>query len=53
MKCNYCGKDIPSNARYCPHCKAQIKLPRKKGKHVVKCPRCRQRFDIKVYMGKK
>ena len=32
----------------CPLCKSVLRLPRKKGKHTVKCPRCAHRFDIKV-----
>lgn len=37
-------------ARYrkCSHCKAIIKLPVKKGKHTVVCPRCKGRFDVKI-----
>lgn len=34
--------------RSCPHCKATLRLPRKKGKHEVKCPRCEKRFGVKV-----
>ena len=37
----------------CPNCNARIKLPRKRGKHKVRCPRCQHRFDIKIYFGKK
>ena len=33
--------------RSCPHCKAQLRLPRRKGKHTVRCPKCNYRFDIK------
>lgn len=38
------------NFRYrkCPHCKAIVKLPNKKGKHTVVCPKCRERFDVKI-----
>ncbi len=32
--------------RICPHCKAQLRLPRRKGKHTVRCPKCNYRFDI-------
>lgn len=39
--------------KVCPHCKAQLKLPRKRGKHTVKCPKCYTRFDIKIKFGKK
>ena len=34
--------------RRCPHCGAHLCLPRKKGKHTVKCPSCEQRFDVKI-----
>lgn len=37
-------------ARYrrCKHCKAIIKLPNKKGKHTVRCPKCGERFDVRI-----
>lgn len=34
--------------RSCPHCKSTLRLPREKGKHEVKCPRCGGRFGVKV-----
>jgi hypothetical protein len=34
--------------RSCPGCKATLRLPREKGKHEVKCPRCAKRFGVKV-----
>ena len=34
--------------RSCPHCRATLRLPRQPGKHEVKCPRCGQRFRVKV-----
>ena len=34
--------------RKCKHCKAIIKLPNKRGKHTVKCPKCGQRFDVNL-----
>lgn len=34
--------------RKCPHCKAVLKLPRRRGKHTVCCPRCAQRFETRV-----
>lgn len=37
----------------CPHCKATLRLPRKKGKHTVRCPRCGDKFDLKVIFGGK
>lgn len=32
--------------RRCPHCKATIRLPIKKGKHTVKCPSCHINFKV-------
>lgn len=29
----------------CPHCKAVLRLPKRKGTHSVICPRCSRRFD--------
>ncbi len=37
----------------CPHCKAVLRLPRQKGRHSVRCPRCSRPFDVKVAWGKK
>ena len=34
--------------RKCPHCKAMLRLPKRKGEHPVVCPRCKQRFTAKV-----
>lgn len=34
--------------RKCPYCKANIKLPRKPGKHVCCCPRCKRDFKVRV-----
>ena len=31
----------------CPKCKANLRLPRIKGKHTVRCTRCDFRFDFK------
>ncbi len=38
------------NYRYrkCPHCKAMLRLPKRKGSHPVVCPRCKKRFTAKV-----
>ncbi len=33
--------------RRCPNCKAEIRLPRKKGKHVCNCPCCKKDFVVK------
>ena len=34
--------------RQCPYCKSTLRLPRQKGKHTVKCPRCAKSFTVKV-----
>lgn len=34
--------------RKCPHCKAWLRLPKRKGEHPVVCPRCKERFTVKV-----
>lgn len=34
--------------RQCPFCRATLRLPRQKGKHTVKCPRCAKSFTVKV-----
>lgn len=37
-------------ARYrkCPKCKAILKLPNKKGNHTTSCPKCGNRFDVRI-----
>lgn len=37
----------------CPSCKATLRLPRQRGKHTVRCPRCGNRFGINIIIGKK
>jgi hypothetical protein len=32
----------------CPHCKATVRLPKSKGEHTVRCPRCSDRFTVKI-----
>lgn len=32
MKCPYCGKNVPNGEVRCPHCKAEIKAPKKTDK---------------------
>jgi len=34
--------------RKCPHCKAVLRLPRKKGKHTVNCPSCHNKFEVQI-----
>ncbi len=42
-------KDIKSfRYRTCPGCKATLRLPRRKGKHTAKCPRCGKEFDVRI-----
>ncbi len=36
--------------RKCPHCKTVLRLPRKRGKNVVRCPRCQTRFQVRVFL---
>lgn len=33
----------------CPHCKTMLRLPRKKGKHTVSCPKCHRDLTMKVH----
>lgn len=32
----------------CPCCKANLRLPRRKGQHTVKCPKCKTDFSVNV-----
>ena len=32
----------------CPKCKAVLRLPKQKGRHTVKCPKCAERFEVKI-----
>ena len=32
----------------CPHCKQTLRLPKKKGKHTVNCPKCHKDFEIRI-----
>jgi len=34
--------------RHCRHCRAILKLPRKKGSHTVVCPKCHKRFSVHI-----
>ena len=34
--------------RKCPHCKAMLRLPKRRGRHTVICPRCKKRFEVKI-----
>lgn len=32
----------------CPKCKANLRLPRRTGKHVVQCPKCHNEFEQRI-----
>ncbi len=32
----------------CPHCKAELRLPKGKGRIVITCPKCRHEFSAKT-----
>ena len=32
----------------CPKCGAVLRLPREKGEHSVRCPKCSERFEVKI-----
>lgn len=34
--------------RKCPHCRAVLRLPKKKGKHSVRCPQCQKSFSLHI-----
>ena len=34
--------------RECPHCHAQIRLPRVSGDHQCDCPKCKNAFDVRI-----
>ena len=34
--------------RRCPHCRAMLRLPRRRGKHAVDCPRCHKEFKLRI-----
>ena len=36
--------------RKCPHCKKTLQLPIKRGKNTVKCPRCQEKFDVRIIL---
>ncbi len=48
------NKDTDTHVfRDCPGCKATLRLPRQKGKHTVRCPRCSKTFTVRVRAAKK
>lgn len=36
--------------RKCHSCKTTLRLPRKRGKHKVRCPRCSQLNEVKIWI---
>ena len=43
------AKNLPTKRyRTCPHCKAELCLPRRTGKHTVRCPRCTKEFGVRI-----
>lgn len=44
-------RDIKTHRyRKCPHCKAILRLPLKKGEMGVNCPRCKEHFTVKIIL---
>ncbi|MGN0453749.1 MAG: zf-TFIIB domain-containing protein [Ruminococcus sp.] len=33
----------------CPACKAQLRVPRRRGKHTVRCPKCKYEFKKRIF----
>ena len=49
QKKNFLPSDTPDHIfRTCPRCRATLRLPREKGKHEARCPRCGHKFSVKV-----
>ena len=34
--------------RKCPHCRVILRLPRRTGKHAVRCPKCGETFQVHI-----
>lgn len=42
-------KDIRTfRYRRCPDCRATLRLPRRRGKHTVRCPKCGKEFPVNI-----
>lgn len=41
--------DVTHIYKKCPHCKATVRLPRKKGHHRVDCPKCSREFKVHIF----
>lgn len=35
--------------RRCKNCRIILRLPRRTGKHTVRCPRCKHRFSVRIF----
>jgi len=45
------AKDINSHRyRQCPRCETILRLPRKRGQHKTRCPKCDHLFEVKVWI---
>lgn len=43
-------RDIKTHRyRKCHNCGAMLRLPRNRGHHTVKCPKCANRFDVSIW----
>ena len=43
------AKNLPTKRyRTCPSCRAELCLPRRTGKHTVRCPRCTKEFGVRI-----
>ncbi|HLR92153.1 MAG TPA: hypothetical protein VK048_03755 [Atopostipes sp.] len=36
--------------RKCSSCETTLRLPRKRGKHTVRCPKCNHRFKVRIWL---
>lgn len=44
-------RDISTHRyRKCPECETTLRLPRKKGTHKTRCPRCNHSFKVKIWV---
>lgn len=48
LQCDRIRDRKTARYRRCTHCRAIVKLPVKKGKHTVVCPRCKGRFEVRI-----
>lgn len=47
-------REFPTHVYHkCPHCHATLRLPRRRGSHTVRCPKCGDSFSMRVLWGKK